>query len=164
VPTLRLSHLSPAQKRAYLIADNAIAAKAGWDRQALAVELQALIDIDFEVSLTGFEMEEIQIILNGADETRHHDTDAEAELPRSSPRPPISRAGDQWLLGEHRLVCGNASDDYAAVDAAIQQWQSSSGESAMLYGSTKTFEVVERERRRMRAPEPRAGTANRDTV
>jgi hypothetical protein len=164
VPALRISHLSPAQKRAYLIADNAIAAKAGWDRQVLALELQALIDVDFEVGLTGFEMDEIQIILDGHDQARQGDTDAEAELPRSTPRPPISRAGDQWLLGEHRLVCGNASDDYAAVDVAIRQWQSSTGKAAKLAGSTKTFEAVDRERRRMRAAEPRAATANRDTV
>src|SRR5215469_12175429 len=73
VPALRISHLSPAQKRAYLIADNAIAAKAGWDRQVLAFELQALIDIDFEVSLTGFEMDEIQIILDSADQAQQDD-------------------------------------------------------------------------------------------
>jgi ParB-like chromosome segregation protein Spo0J len=164
VPALRIGHLSPAQKRAYLIADNAIAAKAGWDRQVLALELQALIDIDFEVSLTGFEMEEIQIILDGAEQARQDDADAEAEPPRSAPCPSVSRAGDQWLLGEHRLVCGNAGDDYAAVDAAIRQWQHSSGKAATLYGSTKTFEAVEQERRRVKAPEPRAGTANRGTV
>ena len=70
VPTVRLSHLTPAQRRAYLIADNAIATKAGWDRQLLAVELQALIEIDFEVSLTGFEMEEVEVILDGADQGR----------------------------------------------------------------------------------------------
>jgi ParB-like chromosome segregation protein Spo0J len=162
VPALRIGHLSPAQKRAYLIADNAIAAKAGWDRQVLALELQALIDIDFEVSLTGFEMEEIQIILDGAEQARQDD--AEAEPPRSAPCPSVSGAGDQWLLGEHWLVCGNASDDYAAVDAAIRQWQRSSGKAATLYGGTKTFDAVEQERRRVRAPKPRARTANRDTV
>lgn len=164
VPTLRLSHLSAAQKRAYVIADNAIAAKAGWDRQVLAFELQALIDIDFEVSLTGFEMEEIEVILDGADQARQDAADTEAELPRSTPRPSVSRAGDQWLLGEHRLACGNAGDDYVSVDAAIRQWQSSSGKPATLYGSTKTFEAVEQERRRVSATEPRARTANRDTV
>ena len=164
VPALRISHLSPTEKRAYVIADNAIAAKAGWDRQVLALELQALIDIDFEVSLTGFEMEEIQVILDGADQARQDAADTEAELPRSTPRPSVSRAGDQWLLGEHRLVCGNAGDDYAAVDAAIRQWQNSSGKAATLYGSTKTFEAVEQERRRVKAPEPRPRTANRGTV
>jgi ParB-like chromosome segregation protein Spo0J len=162
VPTLRLSHLSPAQKRAYLIADNAIAAKAGWDRQVLAFELQALIDIDFEVSLTGFATGEIEVMLDGADQARQGD--AKGKFPRSTSRPSISRAGDQWLLGEHRLVCGNVSDDHAAVDAAIRQWQSSSGKSATLYGSTKTFEAVEQERRRATTPEPRASTAHRDTV
>src|SRR3984893_7722536 len=55
VPTLRLSHLSAADKRAYIIADNRVAEKAGWDRELLSIELQALIDIDFDIELTGFE-------------------------------------------------------------------------------------------------------------
>ncbi len=63
IPALRLSHLSAAEKRAYVIADNRLAEKARWDRETLAIELQALVDIDFEVELTGFEMGEIDIIL-----------------------------------------------------------------------------------------------------
>ena len=55
MPTLRLSHLSPAEQRAYVLADNKLAENAGWDRELLAVELQGLIDLDFEVELTGFE-------------------------------------------------------------------------------------------------------------
>src|SRR5262249_46798496 len=64
VPTLRIEHLSDAEKRAYILADNKLAAKAGWDREILAIELQALVDMDFEIELTGFEMAEVDLILD----------------------------------------------------------------------------------------------------
>ena len=64
VPVLRIEHLSPAEIRAYTLADNRLAEKAGWDQEMLAIELQGLIDLDFEVELTGFEMGEIDIILD----------------------------------------------------------------------------------------------------
>jgi ParB-like chromosome segregation protein Spo0J len=66
VPTCRLSHLSEADKRAYILADNKLAEKAGWDKQLLAIELQGLIDLNFEIELTGFEMPEIDLILEDA--------------------------------------------------------------------------------------------------
>jgi hypothetical protein len=66
VPTVRLSHLSEADKRAYILADNKLAEKAGWDREILAIELQGLIDLDVEVELTGFEMPEVDLILDEA--------------------------------------------------------------------------------------------------
>ena len=68
VPTCRLSHLSDAEKRAYVLADNRLAEKAGWDRQLLAIELQGLIEIDVDIELTGFEMAEIDLILEEAGE------------------------------------------------------------------------------------------------
>jgi len=70
VPTLRLFHLSAADKRAYIIADNRLAEKAGWDRELLAIELQALIDIDFDIELTGFETSAVDIILEDAHDSR----------------------------------------------------------------------------------------------
>ena len=66
VPTVRLSHLSDAEKRAYIIADNRLAEKAGWDRRLLVLELQGLIDLGFDVALTGFEMPEIDLLLDEA--------------------------------------------------------------------------------------------------
>src|SRR6516164_2270955 len=66
VPTIKLSHLTEAQRRAYVIADNRLAEKAGWDREILAVELQGLIDLDFDVTMIGFETPEIDIILEKA--------------------------------------------------------------------------------------------------
>ena len=68
VPTVRLSHLSAADKRAYVLADNKLAEKAGWDRELLAIELQGLIELDVDIELTGFEMAEIDLILDEARE------------------------------------------------------------------------------------------------
>src|SRR5437773_5760699 len=68
VPTLRLSYLDAAQRRAYVIADNKLALNAGWDREVLAIELQALIDIDFDVEITGFSLAEVDLLLDEARE------------------------------------------------------------------------------------------------
>jgi ParB-like chromosome segregation protein Spo0J len=110
VPTVRLSHLSEADKRAYVIADNRLAEKAGWDRDLLAIELQSLIDIGFEVELTGFEMPEIDLLLDEALEAAGLSPAADDQLPEKSKSPPTSRLGDLWILGKHRLLCGDARD------------------------------------------------------
>jgi DNA modification methylase len=107
VPTVRLSHLSEAQKRAYVLADNRLAEKAGWDREILAIELQALIDLDFEVELTGFETAEIDLCLEEAQEASG-ETGPEDVVPACSDTPAISRPGDLWVLGPHLLLCGDA--------------------------------------------------------
>ena len=107
VPALRVSHLSAAEKRAYVLADNKLAAKAGWDRELLAIELQGLIDIDFEVELTGFEVPEIDVILEDADSAKAEGSGPEDRAPDPLPES-ITRPGDLWLLGKHRLFCGNA--------------------------------------------------------
>jgi DNA modification methylase len=111
VPTLRIAHLSEAEKRAYVLADNRLAELAGWDREILAIELQGLIDLEFDVELTGFEIGEIDIILDEADQGRRESAEAEADIPERLPGPPISRIGDLWVLGTHRLLCGDARDN-----------------------------------------------------
>ncbi len=108
VPTVRLSHLSDAEKRAYIIADNRLAEKAGWDRSLLVLELQGLIDIGFDVALTGFEMPEIDLLLDEALEAGGLSPAADDQLPASRNGPPISQPGDLWVLGAHRLFCGDA--------------------------------------------------------
>jgi DNA methylase/ParB-like nuclease domain len=113
VPTLRLSHLSAAEKRAYVLADNRLAEKAGWDREILAIELQGLLDLDFEVELTGFDMGEIDIILDDAAEAQCEPAGPEDEVPDPVLGPTVSQPGDLWVLGKHRLVCGDALDDAA---------------------------------------------------
>jgi len=112
VPTLRLSHLDAAGRRAYVIADNKLALNAGWDRETLAIELQALIDLDFDVELTGFSLAETEIIL---DEARERSPSGEDDAADDRPPLPddgtaVTRSGDVWLLDRHRLICGDAQD------------------------------------------------------
>jgi len=113
VPTLELSHLSPAQRRAYVLADNRLALSAGWDEELLRVELEELGAEGFDLALTGFEPGEITALL--AEPTTGL-TDPE-EIP-SPPAMPVSRLGDVWLLGRHRLVCGDCTDA-EVVQAAL---------------------------------------------
>ena len=116
VPTLRLSHLSAAERRAYVIADNKLALSAGWDSEILAIELQGLIDLDFDVELTGFSLAEIDFVLDEARESSATPSGPDDVVP---PMPGVAatQRGDVWLLGRHRLVCGDARDanDYAAL-------------------------------------------------
>lgn len=98
VPTVRLSHLSQAERRAYVLADNKLALNAGWDADLLATELQGLIDLDFDVELTGFSLAEIDIILDEARERSTQDVAPEDEVP-DLPGPPITREGDVWVYG-----------------------------------------------------------------
>ena len=108
VPTISLENLTEDQIRAYILADNRLAEKAGWDNSILAIELQHLIsvDLDFDVSITGFELAEIDLILQeaGAEEK-------EEEPVEISPGPAVTKPGDVWLLGNHRLICGDALDE-----------------------------------------------------
>ncbi|MER8410065.1 DNA methyltransferase [Mesorhizobium sp. M1342] len=110
VPTLSINHLSEAQKRAYILADNRIAEKAGWDKQILAIELQALVDLDFDVSLTGFDIPEVDLIISEFSPDNQDDEAEgdEAEHLEQSAGPAVTRPGDLFLLGDHRLLCGNA--------------------------------------------------------
>lgn len=117
VPTLRLSHLSAEERRAYVLADNKLALNAGWDQDTLAIELQAFIDLDFDVHLTGFSLAEVDFTLDAA---RERDPQAppgvEDEIPVIAAEA-VSRMGDVWVLGRHRLICGDArkASDYARL-------------------------------------------------
>lgn len=108
-PAIRIDHLTDAQKRAYVIADNKLAELAGWDRATLAVELGELIEIlpmeGFDVSLTGFETPEIDSLL--ADMIS---APAPEDTLPALPAIPTTRRGDLWLLNSHRLLCGDARD------------------------------------------------------
>lgn len=108
VPCLRLEHLSDAQKRAYILADNKLAEKAGWDREILRIELQNLtgLDLDFDVTITGFEMAEIDVLLSEADAK----PDADDVVPPLAQGLAVTRLGDLWQIGAHRLICGDATD------------------------------------------------------
>ena len=110
VPTITLSHMSEAERRAYVIADNKLALNAGWDREILAIELQGLIDLDFEVELTGFSLAEIDLVLDEAGESDPDGIEAPEDAVPAMGGEPVSRMGDAWLLGRHKLVCGDARD------------------------------------------------------
>lgn len=106
VPTIRLSHLTCAQKRAYILADNRLAEKAGWDDDILAIELGelSLLDLEFDIEITGFEMAEIDLLIGDVDEGYNEEPAEELEMPDS----PVTKRGDLWVLGKHRLLCGDA--------------------------------------------------------
>ncbi len=114
VPSICLSHMNETEKRAYVLADNAIALKAGWDRETLAIELQGLIDLGFEVELTGFEPAEIDLILGDWQEASGEAVAPDDQCAEPSESPIVSRLGDLWILGTHRLLCGDARspEDY----------------------------------------------------
>jgi DNA modification methylase len=108
VPTVKLSHLSPEERRAYVLADNKLALNAGWDTEILAIELQALIDLEFDVTLTGFSLAEVDLTLDQAREASTAAPDGPVDQIPERPRVAVSRPGDLWFAGRHRLLCGNA--------------------------------------------------------
>jgi hypothetical protein len=139
VPTLRLSHLDATQRRAYVIADNKLALNAGWDREVLAIELKALVDMDFDVESTGFSLAEVDVLLD--------------ESPEGSPRPDdgpidcesaVSRPSDLWLLDRHRLLCGDSGVGYC--DQIIRRFEGVSGKQATLAQTGQSFGAVAAER------------------
>ena len=116
VPVIELAHLSPTQKRAYVISDNRLALDAGWDDAMLALELAELSEAGFDLALTGFEDAEIEALLaedlgdgDGDQEQDTDEPDAADDVP-DTPTIPVSRPGDVWALGQHRLICGDAAD------------------------------------------------------
>jgi DNA modification methylase len=107
VPTVRVDHLTPTQIRAYVIADNRLAEKAGWDPTLLALELQELsVQPNFDVTVTGFEMGEIDLIIGETSASETDEADVIPEIDRSLPA--VSRPGDCWRIGDHLLLCGDA--------------------------------------------------------
>jgi len=115
VPTMQFRHLTETQKRAYILADNKLAEKAGWDKDILAIELQNLLVIDdsFDVSITGFEMPEIDLLLIGDAPVEN---DPDGVVPNLEDTA-ITQPGDLWQLGQHMLYCGNAllSESYQTL-------------------------------------------------
>ena len=115
VPCLRLSHLTEAQKKAYVIADNKLALNAGWDDEMLALELGELSDLNFDLSLTGFGDDELDALLAKAVEEGLVDEDQVPDVPEE----PVSVLGDVWKLDQHRLMCGD-STSIDAVDKLME--------------------------------------------
>lgn len=105
VPCVFAEHLTETQKRAYIIADNRLALNAGWDTEMLSVEIADLQGADFDISLLGFDNAELNKLLSGIEDVKDDDFDVDAELKN----PAITQLGDLWLLGNHRLVCGDST-------------------------------------------------------
>ena len=109
VPVIRLRHLDDAKVRALRLADNKIASLSGWSQELLTLELQELsvLDLDFDLEVTGFSSGELDIILDGETNLDEDPADNVPELEERS----VARLGDLWLLGEHRLYCGSALEE-----------------------------------------------------
>ena len=108
VPCVYADYLTEAQKKAYILADNRMAMDAGWDEEMLRVEIEALEGMDFDVSFTGFDEKEISDLF-ATDDTgaEDDDFDVDAELEK----PTFTHSGDIWVLGRHRLICGDSTDE-----------------------------------------------------
>lgn len=107
VPCIRLGHLTDAQKRAYVIADNKLALNAGWDEKMLALEFKDLNGLDFDLALTGFDLQDINAILAADEATPEGKTDPD-ETPAVQAAV-VTQPGDVWILGKHRVMCGDST-------------------------------------------------------
>ena len=105
VPCVYVDHLSETQKKAYILADNRLALDAGWDEALLALEVADLKSLSFDVGLLGFEEKELNALLSAGENVKDDDFDVDAELQK----PAVTKLGDLWTLGRHRLVCGDST-------------------------------------------------------
>jgi len=112
VPTLRIEHLTPNQVKAYRIADNQLALNAGWDMDLLGLDLTELSDAEFNIDLLGFDAKDLDALIGNKEGLTDPD-----EVPEE-PETPVSKEGDLWLLGNHRLLCGD-STSIDAVDVLM---------------------------------------------
>jgi DNA modification methylase len=109
VPIVRLSKLTDVEKRAYVLADNRLAEQAGWDKGVLRHELEVLIDLDFDIELTGFTTADIDSLIETIDEADPNSEDNRPEYRTKA----VSRPGDLWVMGPHKLLCADARDEAA---------------------------------------------------
>jgi DNA modification methylase len=113
VPTIRLEHLTEAQIRAFMIADNRLTENSSWDKRLLAEQIKALseVELDFTLEATGFEMGEIDLMIDGLAPGHQGQEDPADALPEIPEDLQVSRRGDLWILGRHQIFCGNALDE-----------------------------------------------------
>ncbi|MGN1457474.1 MAG: site-specific DNA-methyltransferase [Acutalibacteraceae bacterium] len=106
VPCVFVDYLTEAQKKAYILADNRMALDAGWDEELLKIEIESLQAEDFDLSLTGFDEKELASIFDSDTDAKDDDFDVEAELEK----PCITKSGDIWMLGRHKVICGDSTE------------------------------------------------------
>jgi hypothetical protein len=154
VPVIVISGLNDVEKRALALGDNKIAANASWDRSVLASELEELStllpEVDLNIEITGFDLAEINDLKRSLVAAEQDQADESPEVINE----PVSRTGDMWLLGGHRLICGDATDPahggklrnpkraLLGIDAAVRCWQRFTKNDAILAGTNRTFDDV----------------------
>lgn len=137
VPCIVLEGLTEAQKKAYVIADNKMALNAGWDEELLKLELQNLKELDFNMDLTGFNIDELDNILGEIEQEKEvHDDDFDVD--DAIPEEPIAKAGDIYQLGNHRLMCGDSTSE---EDVAKLMGESKADVSVNIYAFKKAQET-----------------------
>ena len=140
VPCVDASHLSEAQKKAYIIADNKLALNAGWDDDILRIELDMLTELDFDLSLTGFSDEELQAICQVEEIAPEYEDDADGEVIEPPPEPK-TKEGDVWILGKHRLMCGDSTSidalEKLCNDHLVDMWLTDPPYNVAYEGKTK---------------------------
>ena len=139
VPVIVLDHLTAAQKRAYVLVDNQLALNAGWDEEMLAAELMALTEDEFDLELLGFDDEELRRLIKDIDQdaTGGSDEDVTSEPPLE----PVTRAGDLWLIGKHRLICGDCRDE-ATVGQLLDGRQANVAITSPPYASQREYDAT----------------------
>ena len=153
IPVLQADHLSDAQKRAYIIADNRLALDAGWDAEMLRVEFAELADLGFDLELTGFDLGEIEALEPEQLTEGLTDEDAVPELVDD----PVTVLGDVWLLGNHRLMCG----DSTSIDAVEKLMD---GEKADLLHTDPPYNVNYDNQDRPKAGKVKLGKIKNDKM
>ena len=137
IPVIRLSHLSETQRKAYILADNKLALNAGWDDNLLSIELADLKDLGFDTDLTGFSADEIAALMPVEVTEGLMDDDDVPEVPID----PVTKLGDVWLLGKHRVMCGDSTsvDDLAKLTQGIlvDMWLTDPPYNVAYEGGTK---------------------------
>ena len=147
VPTITLSDLSEAQKKAYIIADNKLALNSGWDDELLKIELEQLKELDFDLGLIGFSDDELALLMGGETTEGLVDEDQVPELVDD----PVTVLGDVWLLGNHRLMCGDSTSidaiNILCKDRAVDMWLTDPPYNVAL-GMNETPEEAKKRNRR----------------
>jgi ParB-like chromosome segregation protein Spo0J len=141
IPVIRAAHLTPAQAQAYRLVDNRLAELSGWNQELLAAELHVLNGDGFDLSLIGFddaELDRLMAPLEDEDEPTREDSDDDADEAPEPPRDPVSRPGDLWRLGDHRLLCGD-STNAAAVARVMNGERASLLFTSPPYGNQRDY-------------------------
>src|SRR5260370_29299280 len=109
IPTIKLEHLNDAQRRAFMITDNRLTENSVWDERLLAEQLEALsvLELDFGIDITGFEVGEIDLMIEGLTPASRGKDDPADAIPESGTKPQVTQAGDLWVLNSHRVLCGD---------------------------------------------------------